>query len=120
MVHPILFALFTQFFSSLPTWPSSFFSPRHPDKNIGNEEASTRYVEINEAYDTLSDAEKKRKYDLGDDPFANAAFRWGQGDSTRLFSETIDITSANWGHYIDRADPGEIWLVLFYRGTCNH
>eukprot|EP01122_Echinamoeba_exundans_P010788 TRINITY_DN4106_c0_g1_i1.p1 TRINITY_DN4106_c0_g1~~TRINITY_DN4106_c0_g1_i1.p1 ORF type:complete len:810 (-),score=159.25 TRINITY_DN4106_c0_g1_i1:2711-5140(-) len=87
----------------------------HPDKNQGNEEASLRYVEINEAYDTLSDAEKKRKYDLGDDPFANAAFRWGQGDSKRLFSETIDITSANWGHYIDRAEPGEIWLILFYR-----
>lgn len=32
-----------------------------------------------------------------------------------MFSEVLDLTGSNWGHYIDKADPGEIWLVLFYR-----
>lgn len=36
----------------------------HPDKNLDNaQEASEKFKEINEAYDILSDAEKRAKYD---------------------------------------------------------
>jgi DnaJ-class molecular chaperone len=42
----------------------------HPDRNP-SEEAKTKILEINEAYETLSDAQKKQQYDMGggDHPF---------------------------------------------------
>jgi len=35
----------------------------HPDKNLGNEQASKRFVRIATAYETLIDQEKRKEYD---------------------------------------------------------
>ncbi|KAI9098923.1 hypothetical protein K1719_024690 [Acacia pycnantha] len=52
----------------------------HPDKNQGNEEASKRFAEINNAYEVLSDSEKRSIYDrYGEEGLKQHAASGGRG-----------------------------------------
>lgn len=61
----------------------------HPDLNKGDKAAETKFKEINEAYETLSDGQRRAQYDQ----FGHAAQNFGGGYSSSHFNngEGFDI-----------------------------
>jgi len=59
----------------------------HPDRHQGDKKAETKFKEINEAYQTLSDTKKKQQYDT----FGNADFNPWAGSGSRQQSAGFDF-----------------------------
>jgi DnaJ-class molecular chaperone len=60
----------------------------HPDKNQGDEEAIKKYQDISAAYETLSDADKRRKYDQCGEKCVN---EMQQGGGGHPFGDIFDM-----------------------------
>ncbi|MEO8934816.1 MAG: DnaJ domain-containing protein, partial [Xanthomarina sp.] len=71
----------------------------HPDKNPDNKEAETKFKEAAEAYEVLSNADKKARYDqFGHQAFdGNGGFSGGNMNMDDIFSQFGDIFGGAFG-----------------------
>lgn len=72
----------------------------HPDKNPGDQEAEANFKKAAEAYEVLSDSDKKAKYDqYGHAAFESGGFGGGNMNMDDIFSQFGDVFGSAFGGF---------------------
>ncbi len=77
----------------------------HPDLNPNDKEAEQKFKEINEAYEVLSDPEKRKRYDMFGEAGVNGQGGYSQdfGGFGDIFDDIFDIFTGGFGRTSQRS-----------------
>ena len=78
----------------------------HPDKNPGDKEAEENFKEAAEAYDVLSNPDKKQRYDQFGHAGMGAGGGGGQGAADHLAAADAQRSRGCWYGHLSRVSPG--------------
>jgi len=85
----------------------------HPDKNKGNKEAETKFKEINQAYEVLSDQQKRSQYDQFGSSGAQGFGGGGYGGGSAGF----DANNFDFSQFNDMGGFADIFETFFGQQT---
>lgn len=101
----------------------------HPDKNMGDEEAHDKFLELNKAYEVLKNDETRKIYDrygeegLKEKPPSGGGYHsWNYyNQEFGIYDDDPEIITLSHSDFdMSVEDTDDIWFINFYSPHCSH